>query len=172
MPLALASVAALLVWLAPAPVHAQEAVVAPFFGIHQDGHAVTGGAVGIPLGGDGGPLALAISGGVDASNNFVDPADWEYWEANVDLVLYGGNVASGGLFLMGGFNLATVSDEPATPFTPPPSSEETTVAANLGGGVGFVVGSVMPVLGVKFEVGKRAPFMIFFGLGFALGERD
>ena len=173
MPFLPAVLAAILLGLPPGSVRAQEAVAAPFFGIHQELHFVTGGAIGIPLGSDGGPWALAISGGFDATNDFVEPAEWEYWEANVDLVLYGGDLAHGGLFLLGGFNLATVIEERTNPLPEQrPRSEETSVALNFGGGLGLVIGSVMPVLGMKFEIGKRHPFLVFFGLGFPLGRDD
>jgi len=164
------AVAALLSSGATATARAQEVVVAPSFGIHSDGHVVTGGALGIPLGDVGGPLALIISGGVDATNDWAEPSQWEYWEINADLALYGADMAQGGLFLLAGLNLANVYEEVTGFFPAGPRSEETTVALNLGGGFGVAIRSVIPVLGAKLEIGKRKPFVVFFALGVPLGR--
>ena len=93
-----------------------------------------------------------------------DPVD--YFEINGNVV-YDFTVAPDSPvvpFALGGLNIARASVD-----TGAGSVSDTEVGLNLGGGVNFRAGSLAPFAGAKFEFQDGTSFVLFGGLGFALG---
>jgi hypothetical protein len=65
---------------------------------------------------------------------------------------------------MAGLNVLRLSSDV------PGASSNTEIGLNLGGGVNFITsGSLSPFAGAKFEIQDGSGFVIFGGLGFAVG---
>jgi hypothetical protein len=88
---------------------------------------------------------------------------------------------AGSLFEVNGdavYTFTVAADSPVEPFALAGinimrfsfgSFSNTDVGLNLGGGVNFVAGSLSPFAGAKFEIQDGTGFVIFGGLGFAVG---
>jgi opacity protein-like surface antigen len=130
----------------------------PILAYHTDLEAVGVGAfLGIPI-----PSVEGLSIVPDFTWFFPDGGD--YFEINGDVV----------------YTFAVTPDSPVEPFafaglniarvSPDFGNSDTDVGLNLGGGVNFVAGSLNPFAGAKFEIQNETGFVIFGGLGFALGN--
>jgi hypothetical protein len=152
------------------PVAAQEVVVAPLIAGHADGHFLIGGLLGFPLDEDGSVL-LALNGGFQAPDDFEGPESWEYWEANVDLLMRTNAAARMHLFALGGFHVARLATETFQGFGyPVTTSWDTSAGVNLGGGFAWRWASVTPMLGMKFELKSGAPWVVFLAVGVPMPE--
>jgi len=85
------------------------------------------------------------------------PDNGDYWELNADAI----------------YRFPVSGDSPIAPFALAglniARTSETDLALNLGGGVVFPLESVRPVVGAKFETHSGSPFIVFAGIGFAVG---
>jgi hypothetical protein len=128
----------------------------PILAYHTDLEAVGVGAfLGIPI-----PSVEGLSIVPDFTWFFPDGGD--YFEINGDAV-YTFTVAADSPvepFALAGINIMRFSFG---------SFSNTDVGLNLGGGVNFVAGSLSPFAGAKFEIQDGTGFVIFGGLGFAVG---
>jgi hypothetical protein len=68
-------------------------------------------------------------------------------------------------FVLGGLNVARVSVDVPTGV----DGDETEIGLNLGGGLGFDLGSLRPTAGVRVEVGGGEGFVLFLSLPFEVG---
>jgi hypothetical protein len=141
---------------APAAVQAQ-VEVGPLLGFHDDFDFGVGGFVAIPV--------PSLSPNLAIVPNFIYwfPEFIDVFEINGDVV-YSFPVSADSPVLpwaMGGLNILRAS---AGGFS------NTEIGLNLGGGVNFVTsGSLSPFAGAKFEIQEGSGFVIFGGIGFAVG---
>jgi Outer membrane protein beta-barrel domain len=95
------------------------------------------------------------------------PSAGHYWELSGDAV-YAFQVSADTPvlpFALAGINIAHASVS-AGGF----SASSTDTSLELGGGVGFRAASVNPFAGGKFELRSGSPFVLFGGVGFAVGS--
>jgi opacity protein-like surface antigen len=114
-------------------------------------------------------IPLASVAGLSITPSFIwyFPEDGTIFEVNGDAV-YTFTVAPDSPvepFALAGINIMRFSYD-AGPFG---SYSNTDVGLNLGGGVNFQAGSLSPFAGAKFEIQDGTGFVIFGGLGFAVG---
>lgn len=135
--------------------------VGPVAAYHDDAESLgVGGFIRLPLASVHPNLAIVP--------NFVIyfPDGFDFLEVNGDLT-YRFAVSEDAPvtpFALAGLNVSRASFEIAGE-----SESETDVGLNLGGGVTFPSSSLQPFAGLKFEIQDGSSFVIFGGVGFALG---
>lgn len=115
-----------------------------------------GGYIGIPV------PSLDENLSINPSFIYYFPDVGNFWELNGDVV-YRFEVSEETPvlpFALGGINIARAS---AGGFS------NTDTSLNLGGGIGFRAASMSPFVGAKFELRSGSPFVVFGGIGFAVG---
>ena len=94
------------------------------------------------------------------------PSAGNYWELTGDVV-YQFEVSEDTPvlpFALAGINFAHASVDVGTT-----TVSNTDTSLELGGGIGFRAASVQPFVGGKFELRSGSPFLLFGGIGFAVG---
>ncbi len=140
---------------APAAVQAQ-VEVGPVLGFHDDLDIGVGGFVAIPV--------PSLNPNVAIVPNFI------YWFPEfVDAFEINGDVV---------YNFPVSADSPVVPWAlaglnvmrfSAGGFSNTEIGLNLGGGVNFNAGNLNPFAGAKFEIQDGSGFVIFGGIGFAVG---
>jgi hypothetical protein len=97
--------------------------------------------------------------------------EWDYWEANADLMLrFPLDDSRFTPWVMGGLNVghtnSVVDDEGFLE----ESGSDTEIGLNIGGGLTFGEGSTLPFAGFKFELDGGEGAVIFAGVSFIVGE--
>jgi hypothetical protein len=146
--------------VAPGAIHAQT-TVGGALGYHTDFEAFGVGVyAGIPL------PQLHENISINPSFMFYFPDGFDAFEVNGDLI-YSFPVSEDSPvepFALAGLNIMRTSFSAGT-F----SQSFTDVGLNLGGGVTFPAESFTPFAGAKFEIQDGTGFLIFGGVGFAVG---
>lgn len=148
---------------APSVVQGQINQAGPFLAYSDDAEAFgIGGYLSIPL--------PALHPNISLAPNFIwffPDGDVTFFEINGDLV-YNFPVSADSPVLpwvLGGLNIARFSVD-----TGVGTFSDTNVGINLGGGVDFrVTGSIVPFAGAKIELEGGESFVLFGGIGFAVG---
>lgn len=154
----LLAVAALVVALAAPDAARAQATVGPVVGVHEDADFGVGAYLGLPV------PSLADGLSINPSFTYFFPGgSREYWELNGDFV-YDFRVSRDAPvfpFALAGLNIATASGGGR--------GGDTDLGLNLGGGVTFNTRSARPFVGGRFEIGGGEGFVVFAGVGFAVG---
>lgn len=103
---------------------------------------------------------------IDPSFVWFFPDAGTYWELSGDVV-YSFEVSEETPvlpFALAGINIAHSSVD-----TPVGNVSATDTSLELGGGIGFRAASLSPFVGGKFELRSGSPFVLFGGVGFAVG---
>ncbi len=143
---------------------AAQVQVGPVAGFHDDFDFGIGGFVGIPVPSLDENLSIIPS----FVYFFPDPDNLSVWEINGDVV-YSFEVSDETPvlpFAFAGLNITRASVDLGGTFGSVSNSE---VGLNLGGGIRFRAQSVNPFAGAKFTLGDVDGFVIFGGIGFAVG---
>lgn len=130
----------------------------PLAAFHDDFDFGIGGYLSIPV------PSLDENLSIDPSFVFYFPdGPVDYWEINGDVV----------------YHFEVAPDTPVLPyamaglslerFSPDVGNSNTEMELNLGGGIGFRAQSLRPFVGAKFEIGDNDGFVVYGGLGFAVG---
>ena len=152
--------AAALVGMLAVPGLAQAQLTAgPLAAFHDDFDFGIGAYLGIPV------PSLDENLSINPSFVYFFPGNsFNFWEVNGDVV-YRFEVSEDTPvlpFAMAGINIANFSVDGA-------GGSNTEIGLNLGGGVTFRTESLSPFAGAKFEMGDVDGFVLFGGLGFAVG---
>ena len=150
----------------PAAASAQLSV-GPVAAFHDDFDFGVGGFVRVPV------PSLDPNLAIVPSFAFFFPEDpLDFWEINGDVV-YAFEVSEDTPvlpFAFAGLNIARVGVSGSVPGVGSFSSSSTEIGLNLGGGVTFRAESLEPFAGAKFEIQDGSGFVIFGGVGFAVGN--
>jgi hypothetical protein len=143
--------------LAPAAAQAQ-LTVGPVAAFHDDFDFGIGGFAAIPV------PSLDPNLSINPSFVYFFPSDpFNFWEINGDVV-YQFQVSESTPvlpFALAGINIANFGIDGG--------GSNTEIGLNLGGGIGFRAESLQPFAGAKFEIQDGSGFVLFGGVGFAVG---
>jgi hypothetical protein len=150
---------------APTAVQAQ-LEAGPMLGYHTDFEDIgVGGFIAIPV------PQLNPNIAIVPNLFWYFPDDGTLFEVNGDVV-YNFPVSADSPVIpwaFAGLNILRFSYDYNIPGLGSGSVSNTDVGLNLGGGVNFPAGSLNPFAGAKFEIQDGTGFVIFGGIGFALG---